>query len=485
MNTNETVLSLEDKDISAYIINYVYNRPEYRKDSIIKHYTYYWFDSKSHHVIMDILVGHIKKYQSVPTRTIFEQLIERYLTSKQEKGVPTPSVVQVKSDLNIILDKFNNQSKAVDDIVIKHIKAKSMLQCLSASLDGAMSLEDVVVGKMNELASITLDDEQAPLSLFSHDTIDKFIDMKSKKISTLSTGYKTLDTILDGGIRLNVGEVHVVGAGTGVGKSLFCSNLANNFAHQGRKVLVFSLEMDSIEWIERMYAHNVGYHCGVGNRANAELYAKQLTDVTEDIDKDSVRVYRLHSMNTTPSDIDTIITKNINEDGWTPDVVIIDYIGLMKSDTRYYGNGEHLRLSNIANEITNVAAKHLIPIITPYQLNRGAVTKSIKDINLSDIAGSYALVSHVDTLVMLVKDTDGNIEEDTNTFNATTIHLKLLKGRRKVSDIDTMSFIRHTKSGKFVDLIDAQNDEEATGHTLLMDYILPESDDFVLDVTTI
>ena len=58
----------------------------------------------------------------------------------------------------------------------------------------------------------------------------------------ISTGWYKLDAIL-GGIRL--GELTVVSADTGSGKSTFCMNLVKNITDQGKGVWVNSYEMDS------------------------------------------------------------------------------------------------------------------------------------------------------------------------------------------------------------------------------------------------
>lgn len=65
------------------------------------------------------------------------------------------------------------------------------------------------------------------------------------KTATISTGFKSLDKELGGGLR--TGSLIILGGIPSLGKTTFALNIANNVAKTGRDVLFFSLEMSRVE----------------------------------------------------------------------------------------------------------------------------------------------------------------------------------------------------------------------------------------------
>jgi len=69
-----------------------------------------------------------------------------------------------------------------------------------------------------------------------------------KNIKGISTGFKKLDTILDGGF---YSGLYVIGAVSSLGKTTFALQIADTIAMSGHDVLVFSLEMAESEMIAK------------------------------------------------------------------------------------------------------------------------------------------------------------------------------------------------------------------------------------------
>ncbi|GMO68240.1 MAG: hypothetical protein Nk1A_6930 [Endomicrobiia bacterium] len=69
-----------------------------------------------------------------------------------------------------------------------------------------------------------------------------FNDIKNKSIdAVVSTGFTNLDIALGGGLRTK--RLYAIGGVTGIGKTTFVMNIADNIASSGQDVLIFSLEM--------------------------------------------------------------------------------------------------------------------------------------------------------------------------------------------------------------------------------------------------
>ena len=71
---------------------------------------------------------------------------------------------------------------------------------------------------------------------------------KSDKMDFFSTGFRSLDSVLDGGFYAGL---YVVGAVSSLGKTTFCLQIADSIAQLGQDVLIFSLEMARNELIAK------------------------------------------------------------------------------------------------------------------------------------------------------------------------------------------------------------------------------------------
>jgi len=88
---------------------------------------------------------------------------------------------------------------------------------------------------------------QGEAVLFSlQDFLDRI--KASRNAAAISTGFKSLDALLDGGLYAGL---YVVGAVTSLGKTTLCLQIADNIASSGRDVLIVSLEMARDELIAK------------------------------------------------------------------------------------------------------------------------------------------------------------------------------------------------------------------------------------------
>lgn len=78
--------------------------------------------------------------------------------------------------------------------------------------------------------------------------LQDFIQYIRERTSVISTGFSSLDTILDGGLYAGL---YIVGAISSLGKTTFCLQIADQIAQAGHDVLIFSLEMSRNELIAK------------------------------------------------------------------------------------------------------------------------------------------------------------------------------------------------------------------------------------------
>lgn len=217
--------------------------------------------------------------------------------------------------------------------------------------------------------------------------------------NTVTTGLKDLDKALGGGWPR--GELTIVAARPSVGKSAFATSVALKAARQGNKVLFFSLEMSKKSLGARCISE-LAY-----TRDNPIPYSDILSGSVEQIHWDrldnvmpvfndiplEIDDQRGLSMTNIKSRLRRYITQ-LDRDGRTPDLLIVDHIGKIKSEQ--YQGIRHLELGAITEELAVLAGDFNVAVVALCQLNRAVEGRDNKRPGLGDLRES------------------GRIEEDAN-----------------------------------------------------------------------
>lgn len=213
-------------------------------------------------------------------------------------------------------------------------------------------------------------------------------------IKRFATGCHILDTMTHGGI--GTGELALIVAYTGVGKSLWCVNFAHSFITQGHNVVYLTLETQASQIQNRfMVRHCLEPQFGLGgvsldslNKHSAEdpvLTGEELTrrneaafDMQENMRNGTYGRLKIVQIPTNARMAEAKMILNRIQHEMNIDVVIIDSIDMLSSDTRRQNKRDEL------NEII-LAAKEIakdfdngrgVPLISPWQTSRDAYQKS-------------------------------------------------------------------------------------------------------------
>lgn len=172
------------------------------------------------------------------------------------------------------------------------------------------------------------------------------------------------------------GETMSILADTGTGKTAILQNIAYHAAPL--TVLIFSIELPSTLVFERFVQ--------IGN----EISGQQIEDSfkkKETIDWRTKgrlnHIFTCPLSKVTPELIEELIVKSELKIGKKPDVVMIDYIGLIKST----GKSRYEIVSTVAEEIKRIAKSTKTIIIMASQIHRKG-NESTKEINLHDAKDS-------------------------------------------------------------------------------------------------
>lgn len=109
---------------------------------------------------------------------------------------------------------------------------------------GTLNIDDVIKG---DKAAAAYDDKMKSAARAGLDKLIARIHSPNN-YSCAASGYKAIDRMLDGGF---YSGLYVIGAISGLGKTTFINNVADNMAKAGRKVIYISLEMATEEIIAK------------------------------------------------------------------------------------------------------------------------------------------------------------------------------------------------------------------------------------------
>lgn len=215
----------------------------------------------------------------------------------------------------------------------------------------------------------------------------------SAALYAIRTGLRELDAVLGG---LRPGQLIVVGAETGMGKTGLVNGFARNAAvTQNASVAVFSMEMTGEQLAMRMLASEA--------RINSRLVARQ--DLTEEqwiklfhalAMLDYADIYIDTTARVKPGDIHKKCLKLAKERGL--DLLIIDHLQIMEAD-RPTGR-EVSDLTSITQALKALALTFNIPVVLCSQLNR-ANNGSLP--SLRDLRGSGSIEQDADVVLFLFR----------------------------------------------------------------------------------
>ena len=231
-------------------------------------------------------------------------------------------------------------------------------------------------------------------------SIAERIEYYQRKLVGVKTNHSEFDKRLGSGFLPKT--LSILAAPPGVGKSLLLCDLASSFVLQGKNVLLLTLEMSDYETVKRIDANILDLPINQFREMDEAVILNAYNKV-----KDKVGAF--YAKEYAPNAFSAIMLKSLLdsyriEKGIEFDAVMIDYIGLMKSDRVSPSQGPYTYLKSIAEEVRAVAVERNIPIISPAQLNRGAINNLEAD-NAS-MAESAGILQTADFILLLLQTTD-------------------------------------------------------------------------------
>lgn len=345
---------------------------------------YQYFDAKYLQYLTDKYFSFYVKYKSFPTLPLLITAIRDDL----KEGNDTILRDQIVEFLHRI--KMNPD---IGDL--EFVKEKSLDFCKKQALKEALeeSVGLIATEKYESVVSVMKDaiSKGMPMSI-GHNFFEDY-DSRFTKINrvTCPTGLKELDKkdVLNGG--LGRGEIGVITANTGVGKSHFLVHIGAEALKVGKNVIHYTFELSETA-VGRRYDSNL---CNIPSNEVIERKSECIKKYENtDLGRLIIKEYPTGSATvmTIRNHIEKLLLKS-----FVPSLIIIDYADIMRSSRKMDSLRHELKL--IYEELRNLAMDMNLPIWTASQANRDSADKSV--VGLENMSEAYGKAMVADLVLSI------------------------------------------------------------------------------------
>jgi len=347
-----------------------------------------FFDLKYLQYLCEKYFSYFDKYRCFPTMQILLDMVREDLTTDNSDTLLRDQIIQ-------FIKRMRLNPNPED---LPYVKDKSLDFCKRQAFKAALtSAVELVQGEKFESV---VDLMRKAVSVGMPSTIghDFFEDMESRfqeiQRITSPTGLEQLDKpeVLDGG--LGRGELGVIVAPTGVGKSHWLVAMGAEAVKRGKHVVHYSFELSE---------HLTGkrYDANLCNISVSDLKLKENQDKVRELYKDNedfgsltIKYYptRTASVNTLRNHLDKLKLR-----GKIPSLVIVDYADVMRSTKEYDALRHELML--IYEELRQLAADFNVPVWTASQSNKNGANADL--VGLENMGESYGKAQVSDVVLGL------------------------------------------------------------------------------------
>jgi replicative DNA helicase len=383
-------------------------------------------------------------FYSEANKKIFEALEELHKTSTPVDITTVKNELDKQKNLNSI-GGIEYLSEVIDSVAttanldsyIKIIKEKSIRRKLIDTATNIITetyeeekdlslLLDNAEKKVLDVARARTTSEFTPISEALRRAQENLEQMAKNKslITGLETGFYELDKATSG---LHEGELIIIAARPGMGKTAFALNLATNAAFTTDKAIaVFNLEMSAEQLVNRMISA-VGQiegdklKTGMLNHTDWKKYNEAMSQLAD------TNIYIEDNASITSAEIKAKCRRLANSEKGLA-LVVIDYLQLVTTGGRT--ESRQVEVSDISRAFKTMAMELKVPVIALAQLSRNAERRESNQPRLADLRESGSIEQDADLVMFLNRQDYFENKTAENKANIVPVDLIIAKHRR-------------------------------------------------------
>jgi replicative DNA helicase len=335
-----------------------------------------------------------KYFESDANNWLVEQILDYNL---QYKGTPTLEVLKVKLDdveqevlKSQIIQHLRDAWKYTESTDLDFIKQQALDFCKNQEIKKAIlgSVELLKSGRYEEI-KVQIDNalKAGADKDIGHEYMLNIDERYTDAVrDVLGTPWEVINELTDGG--LGKGELGVMVAPAGIGKSWALMNIGAHAVKQGKTVVHYTLELNQA-YVGLRYDSVI---TGIANQ-NLKNYQSEVKEQLSKIKGELIIKY-FPTKTVSVMGIRAHVEKCILQ-GKRPDIIIVDYADLLRG----HGQEKRHELEGIYEDLRGLAGDYEIPLWTASQANRSALEEDI--IDASKVAESYGKVMVADFIISL------------------------------------------------------------------------------------
>lgn len=355
-------------------------------------------------VIFEIIHNFISKYSSLPTKEAI--LIELENADNLKQSVYEECITDVKDIYEYDLDAvkqdwlLNTAEKYCKDQAL-HLalqEAVVIADKISSGKGSGLS-ESAIPDLLLKAVSVTFDNKIG--SDYIEDAEDRF-DRYNTIEDKIPFSIDIFNKITNGGFAKR--KLNIFLGGSGGGKTLTACHFASDNLLNGNNVLYVTLEIDELDVSKRIDANLMDIDLKNVSVIGKSVYKRNINDIK----KKTLGKLIIHD--DLSGTFNSVKLKALLENlklkkGFIPDVIYVDYLGIMKSSIYKEGTTtSYIYFKSVSEELRAVAKQYNVSIVTSVQLNRSAYEDS--DAGMTGIADSWGITNTADFIAVIIQTED-------------------------------------------------------------------------------
>ena len=348
-----------------------------------------YFDNNSFKYIVSHLKELTERFRKVPDyETIRQKIMSENLNNELAGKLHSDTLNNIQE-----LDDPVVGTTYVKDTALKFCKQQDLKKTLKKVNDiiekGDFESYDKITEMIQDSLQVGTSDEDIVDVM---DDIEFALDMDPR--IPIPTGIDGLDDILEGGV--GRGELGMILAPTGVGKSTILSKFANSAANTGHNVVQIFFE-DTIQQIRQKHItvwSGLSAKEQLKTEENKEYAIGKYKEAISRETFGGLKFIKMQNGNTTVGDIKRKLLK-LQSQGLKIDMLVLDYVDCLIAERGKGYDEEWKGEGGIIRQLDSMCSDMNIALWTASQGNRGSISADI--VNIDDMGGSIkkAQTAHI------------------------------------------------------------------------------------------
>lgn len=356
-----------------------------------------YFEGESR-AIFQVICDYVAKYNKLPDKSAMQVELQGSMSNVSE--------TQQQLCYTALDDVWNSEtSKQSETWLLDKTEAWCKERALTIAL---LESFDILTGKNKKLkkeAMPSILQDALAVSFnrsIGHDYFDnaqtRFDNLK-KKEAKIPFDLAILNEITNGGAERKT--LNMIMGSTNIGKTLGLCHLASGYLNDGLNVLYLTMEMAEEKIAARIDANLLDIELSQLEKFETKILLNKIQKLKA---KTSGRLIIKEYPTSTPTVIHfrALIEELKIKKGFVPDVIMVDYIGIMASARVKDAGNSYAMVKAIAEELRGLAVETKTILWSATQTNREGVGNS--DVTLKETAESIGLPNTVDFLMVFMQD---------------------------------------------------------------------------------